>query len=62
MPNTLAVKDSSCEQSGCWASTAGRALFCMSHLKQNEQKIMKLYKNIYRRICSVDRLNWSKFI
>lgn len=40
----------------------GRALFCISHLKQNQQKILKLYNNCYTRITAKRADNWSKFM
>lgn len=32
-------KDSACDEQGCWSSVAGRTLYCLSHLRQNQQKI-----------------------
>ena len=40
----------------------GRALFCISHLKQNQQKILKLYTNVYTRITAKRADNWVKFM
>ena len=41
----------------------GSALFCISHLKQNHQKILKLYNNVYGKITANKRAdNWVKFM
>ena len=54
--------DTACDYAGCWASVCGRTLFCLSHLKQNEQKILRLFRNIHKKITAKSASNWTKFI
>lgn len=53
--DAMVHRDQPCDQEGCWASVTGSALFCISHLKQNQQKILKLYANLYNRISNSDK-------
>lgn len=62
MPNQLANKVATCDQEECWAPTSGTALFCLSHLKQNQAKVLKLYRNIYSKIRRKDPAAWNNFI
>lgn len=55
-------KDQPCDQEGCWSSVSGRALWCLSHLKQNQEKILRLYTNIHSKIIKKDPKNWTKFM
>ena len=61
-PYAKCQKDRTCDEPGCWAPAVGSTVYCLSHLKQNKQKIQKLYKNIYNKIVAKDPLNWVKFI
>ena len=58
----MQVKDSACDVVGCWASVVGRTLYCMPHLKQNQQKILRLYNNIHAKVTRDDPENWSKLL
>lgn len=62
MPFSLSHKDATCEQESCWAPTTGSQLFCLSHLKQNQAKILKLYRNIHTKITKTDPADWGKFV
>ena len=62
MPFSLSHKDATCEQEACWAPTIGGQLFCLSHLKQNQAKILRLYRNIYTRITKADPADWGRFV
>ena len=55
-------KDTTCDQFGCWAGVAGRNLFCLSHLRQNQHKVQKLFRNIYQKLIYKDAEIWPRFV
>ena len=60
--DAMQAKDSACDVFGCWASVAGRTLYCMPHLKQNQQKILRLYNNIHDKVTRDDPENWKRLL
>ena len=62
LPETMQLKDKACEIQGCWTSVAGRTMYCTPHLKQNQQKILRIYNNIHTKITHSNPDNWRKLL
>jgi len=62
MPGIVKQMNSACDEAGCWVNSIGRTLFCTPHLKQNHQKVLRLYRNIYKKVTLANPEKWAQLV